>query len=193
MPIYHQNPQNDSGDFVERSAYQSLGHELLSISPVTVYCGLPVLEDDLRRLAAERWVAARVDATRWANDGTSFDDVLRVLPLPSYWANSEHLRQPAKLRDALDELLVPDSGGLALVVTDFDDFALSGSRKVRSEARYLLGLLVEGARRLQLFGKSLLVMAQTKDPDLHLEDLGGVPAWWNAREFVRANRGNVRL
>jgi len=191
MPIYHQNPENDSDDLVERRPYQSFGHSLMSHSPVTLYCGLAVLEDDLRQLAEEHWVAVRVSAAQWA-ETDEFDDVFRALPLPDYWADSDHLRHPYKLREALDELLVRDAGGVALVLTDFDDFALSGSRKVRADARYLLDLLVESARRLQLIGKSLLIMAQSKDPDIRLEGLGGVEGWWNPREFVTADRGNVQ-
>lgn len=192
MPIYHQNPGDDGSEIVERRPYDSFAHGLLTYASVTLYCGLAVLEDDLRRLSEEHWVATRVSAADWAQRGNAYESLFRALPLPAEWADADHLRHPYKLEEALDELRIPDAGGLALVMTDFDAFARSGSRKVRTQARDILDTLIEAARRLQFGGKSLLIMVQTNDPDLHLEELGKTSAGWNPREFVTAERGKVQ-
>jgi hypothetical protein len=60
MPIYHQQPDNDSPDPVRRRPYQSFGCSMLHIGPIAVYCSDEILEGDIEKLAAEAFDVQRL-------------------------------------------------------------------------------------------------------------------------------------
>ena len=183
MPIYHQEPENDSPEVVQRRPYQSFGCFLLHFGPIVLYCSKYVLEDDIRKLVAEAFDIRRLDAAKWGVGVDPHADLQGALGLPAYYGKNLNA-----LRDCMQDLIITDDGGMAVILADFDDFA----RRERDFARGILDAFAYGSRFLQVFGKTLLVMVHTKNPDVDFGELGAVTAWWNEKEFVRADRANLK-
>lgn len=90
----------------------------------------------------------------------------------------------------LDDLAVPDSGGLALVLNHYDRFANSAhASHERSTAEVVLDIFAKAVRYHMLFGRRLLILVQSDDPNIQFGRLGGVTACWNHREWLNKNRG----
>ena len=90
------------------------------------------------------------------------------------------------LNDSLNAIDVPADSGTAIVFQRFDGFA----RHVPSVARAVLDIGERASRRGLLFGKRLLILVQTDDPQVDFGPLGANVASWNRREWLSANRGS---
>jgi RNAse (barnase) inhibitor barstar len=92
----------------------------------------------------------------------------------------------------LDDLVVPDSGGLALVLNHYDRFykpVLNRASDEGSTAAVVLSIFTKAVRYHMLFGRRLLILVQSDDPTIEFGRLGGAAAWWNHREWLNKNRG----
>ena len=92
----------------------------------------------------------------------------------------------------LDDLVVPDSGGLALVLNHYDRFSNpvhTHASDERSTAEVVLSIFAKAVRYHMLFGRRLLILVQSDSPNIQFGRLGGVAAWWNHREWLNKNRG----
>jgi len=127
-------------------------------------------------------------ATDWASENLMHESLKAQLSFPNYYG---------KNLDALDEcmlddLVVPDSGGLALVLNHYDRFfkpALNRASDERGTAEVVLSIFAKAVRYHMLFGRRLLVLVQSDDPKIEFGRLGAVTAWWNHREWLNKNRG----
>jgi RNAse (barnase) inhibitor barstar len=93
----------------------------------------------------------------------------------------------------LDDLIVPDAGGLVLVLNHYDRFSISFKARLDSgeghTAEAVLSIFAKAVRYHMLFGRRLLVLVQSDDPKITFGRLGGVPACWNFRESLNKDRG----
>lgn len=181
MPIYHQEPENDSPPDLRRQRYQSFGCQLVHFGPIHLYRDESFLDDDIAKLTAESFEVRRLDAASWRVTDDAHDALESALTLPVYYGRN---------LDALDEcmrgLAIPDDGGLLFVLHHFDGFAKAS--RTHDFARGLLDVFAHGPRLLQYFGKTFLVFLQVGDRDVDFGELGAVSPWWNRREFVREPR-----
>ena len=90
------------------------------------------------------------------------------------------------LTDYLLDVATPQR---VLVLNRFDRFA----DRNHEEAERLLDLLVGCARWHLLFGRRLICLVQTDNPELSFDDLGAEPASWNPHEWLLAHRMGERL
>lgn len=180
MPIYHPEPGDPAAEQVHRRTYQSFACGLLHFGPIALYCSKLVLEEDLERLKAERFDVRRFDAARWATKEAAHADLMATLDFPDYYGKNLDA-----LNDCLGDLDIADDGGMAVVLDDYDEFA----RRKPDFATGVLDIFACGSRLLQIFGKTLLVLVHSKDPDINFGPLGAVTAWWNSKEFLRSERG----
>lgn len=180
MPIYHPEPGDDAPATVTRHSYQSFACGLLHYGPIALYCNRRGLQADLEILATERFDVRCFNALNWGRDGSLHDDLMAGLDFPPYYGKNLNA-----LSECLRELDISDDGGMAVVFNDFDEVF----RRNPDLARGVLDVFTAGSRLLQIFGKTLLVLVHTKDPDADYGPLGAVKAWWNPREFLRAERG----
>jgi hypothetical protein len=88
----------------------------------------------------------------------------------------------------LDDLVVPDSGGLVIVLNQYDRIYEPVQHGV-SYAETVLSIFAKAARHHMLFGRRLLILVQSDDPNIQFGRLGGVAAQWNDREWLNKNRG----
>jgi RNAse (barnase) inhibitor barstar len=180
MPIYHQQPENDSEETVRRRAYQSYGCSLLHFGPVALYCNPRFLEEDMQRLTEEAFEIRTVNASKWDTAQSLHTDLQKCLEFPDWYGKNFNA-----LADCLRDVAISDTGGLVVVIWNFDDFA----NRDASMANGVLDVFARASRLLQVFGKSFLVLVHSKNPDIRIDRLGAVEAWWNSKEFARKNRG----
>lgn len=78
----------------------------------------------------------------------------------------------------------PESGGLAIVLDDFN-----GSLERTDD---LIHVLAKASRWWLLFGRLVVVLLRTDDVRYEgPRDLGATRAWWNPREYTPTDRGLV--
>lgn len=51
------------------------------------------------------------------------------------------------------------------------------------------GVIAGASRRMLLTGKRLIILVQSDDPRMEFNQLGGVSAEWNRREWLNKDRG----
>jgi RNAse (barnase) inhibitor barstar len=161
---------------------------------VQLYWRQEILADDVGWLTSNGYKIISFDAAEWQSssdwesENLMHDSLKARLSFPDYYG---------KNLDALDEcilddLIVPDSGGLALVLNHYDRFHNTVQRLVLNERRVAEVVLSIFARAVQyhmLFGRRLLTLVQSDDPGIQFGRLGGVAAMWNYREWLNKNRG----
>lgn len=161
---------------------------------VHLYWRQEILADDVDWLKSNGYTIISLDAAEWqsASDWESenlmHESLKAQLSFPDYYG---------KNLDALDEcilddLVVPDAGGLALVLNRYDRFfkpVRSTAVDDRCTAETVLSILARAVQYHMLFGRRLLILVQSDDPKIQFQRLGGVAASWNYREWLNKNRG----
>ena len=155
---------------------------MLHFGPVALYRNTTFLGEDIAKLESEGFDMRTLDASRWDEVVALHNDLKTTLELPDYYG--ENLNA---LSDCMQDLVIPDDGGMAIVIRDYDAF----SNRFADYALGFLDVLTRGSRFLQIFGKTLLVIVHTNDANASFERLGATSAVWNSREFVRKNRGDA--
>jgi RNAse (barnase) inhibitor barstar len=161
---------------------------------VCLYWQQKTLADDVNWLKSSGYRIISFDTTEWQSasewesESRMHESLKAHLSFPDYYG---------KNLDALDEcmlddLVVPDSGGLALVLNHYDCFCKPAHNlplDERSTAEVVLSIFAEAVRYHMLFGRRLLILVQSDDPKIQFGRLGSVAALWNHRERLNRNRG----
>lgn len=165
---------------------------------IYLYWRQEILADDLSWLKSRNYTIVSFEAAEWQSESVweserrMHESLKAQLSFPDYYG---------KNLDALDEcmlddLVVPDLGGLALVLNHYDRFSnpvhdLASNE--RSTAEIVLSIFAKAVRHHMLFGRRLLILVQSDDPKIGFGRLGGVAARLNHREWLREwlskNRG----
>lgn len=182
MPIYQPEPENDSPSSVRRRPYQSFSCSLLHFGPIALYYRVEVMEQDLAKLASERFAIRQFNCSHWQSGEVAHQELKARLEFPEYYGMNLHA-----LRDSLLEMPISDEGGLALVFRSYHTFTASHP----DLAVGILDAVAATSRLNQIFGKSLLALVQTSDPSADYGKLGAVQACWNQAEFLREKRCNA--
>lgn len=123
----------------------------------------------------------------WTSSEAMHGDFQRALSLPEHYG-----RNLDTLDEVLDDIVVPDEGGMALLLNRFDVYAQSvGARATprgQTEASVLLHTLGRSSRYFLLTGRRLLTLVQSDDPHIRFENLTFTRVSWNRREWLSANR-----
>lgn len=107
-------------------------------------------------------------------------NVAAALSFPDYYGMNLDA-----LNDCLSDVEIPADGGLAIILLRFNVFA----SQHRDEAQSILDIFADNARRFLLFGRRLLVLAQSDDPRISFEPVGAMSVQWNPKEWLNASRG----
>ena len=173
---------------------EQLDWTILRDGGVSLYWRQEILADDLNWLESNEYrvisfdVAEWQSASEWELERRMHESLKAHLLFPDYYGNN---------LDALDEcmlenLVVPDSGGLALVLNHYDRIFKPGPGYAShggSTAEIVLSIFANAVRYHMLFGRRLLILVQSDDPKIELGRLGGVAAGWNRREWLNSSRG----
>ena len=160
--------------------FQRLDWLLLQNGAVTLYFRREALDLDAAWLRAHAYQVKELDCSDWSDVRAMHQNVAAALSFPDYYGMNLEA-----LNDCLCDVEVPADGGLATVFLRFDEFA----SRHRDEAQCMLDILADNARRFLLFGRRLLVLAQSDDPRISFEPVGATTVQWNPKEWLNASRG----
>jgi RNAse (barnase) inhibitor barstar len=167
---------------------QQLDWTILRDGGVALYCRPEVLATDLKWLETNAYRIVEFDAAGWDSEEEMHDSFKSRLSFPDYYGNN---------LDALnecmwDDLVVPDTGGLVLVFQHYDHFAKAIQNNTADGRRFadiVLHVLARAIRYHMLFGRRLIIIVQSDDPRIAIENLAPVYADWNPREWLAKKRG----
>ena len=155
---------------------------------VLLYRKLNYIEEDIQWLRERNYRIYEFDCAAWTSEMALHENLRSALSFPDYYGNNF---------DALDEVItevdVPESGGIALALPNYDAFAnatntASAGTRV-NPAEIVLSILSGASHEHLLTGKRFLTMVQSNDPTMRYENLGCKAALWNWREWLLKNRG----
>jgi Barstar (barnase inhibitor) len=150
-----------------------LDYQLLRGGPITRYYSATVLARHVNWLQEREYEAAWFNATAWADDTACHAGFQARLGFGEGYG-----RNLNALDDALEDIVIPREGGLALVITGYGG--------TPSDA--LLDVVARKARWWLLFGRRLIVLIQSDDPHFTLGKLGATTAPWNPDEWLNSAR-----
>jgi len=167
---------------------QRLDWTVLRDGGVALYWRSEILADDLLWFGSNGYHIVSFEAANWLTEDQMHDSFKAGLSFPDYYG---------KNLDALnecmcDDLVVPDAGGLVLVLNHYDHFAkvnLDAGSSGKKIADVVLDIFAGATRYHMLFGRRLLILVQSDDAWIQFGRLGGMAASWNRREWLNKNRG----
>ncbi len=162
-----------------------LAFRLLRNGPVTLFRRLPLLLDTVDWLIGHGYQVVRLTARDWTSDSDMHSAIATALDFPGYYG-----RNLDALNDCMRDVVSHDYGwsaestGLVLVFTGYDTYSAQSPRS----AQIVLDILADHSRAAMLFGRPLMVLAQSDDPDIRFEPVGATPVTWNADEWLDSRR-----
>jgi hypothetical protein len=164
---------------------EDLALRLMQNTFVTLYRRTALLDQATGWLEGHGYQVTRLDAAGWASEADLHRDVARALDFPDYYGRNLDALNDC-LRDVVDGQYGWDArtAGLVVVFTGYDAFARCCPRA----AYAVLDILAGRARSALLFGRRVLCLVQSGDPELRFDPVGAVPVLWNDAEWLDANR-----
>jgi RNAse (barnase) inhibitor barstar len=166
--------RDDTDDF------QQLDYALLQNGSINLYYRAEFLAEDVEWLAAHNYQIDNLDCTAWQNEEDMYSAFATTLAFPDYFG-----RNLAALDDCLRDIEVPEKSGRVLVFHRYDAFAA----KMPEVAWHVLDILEVNSRTYLLFGRRLLTLLQSNEPEIQFKSVGACPVSWNGREWLNKNRG----
>ncbi|MFD6263043.1 barstar family protein, partial [Micromonospora chalcea] len=162
-----------------------VGFRLLSNTPVTLFWRMPVLDRTTEWLRDHGYQVTHLNASGWTTEEAMHRDVAAVLAFPGYYGHNLDALNDC-MRDVVRQEYgwPPEATGLALVFTGYDTFATHCPRS----AQIVLDTMARHSRRAGLFGRRLMCLVQSNDPQIRFQPVGAVPATWNDAEWADADR-----
>lgn len=166
--------KDDTDDF------QRLDFELLKNGATTLYYRPAFLSENIEWLMAHNYRIDSFDCTTWITVEDMYTAFAVTLEFPDYFG-----RNLDALNDCLCDLNISEDGGRALVFHRYDAF----ESKMTEIAWKILDIIETRSRNYLLFGKRLLALVQSDNPQIKFNGLGAQHADWNRCEWLNTNRG----
>jgi RNAse (barnase) inhibitor barstar len=165
--------------------HQDLALRLLINTPVTLFWRHRILEETTGWLSAHGYQVTRLAAAGWTNEEDLHRDIAAALSFPDYYGKNLDALNDC-LRDVVDQRYgwAAGSTGLALVFTGYHAFA----GRVPRAAQVVLDLMADASRQAALFGRRLMCLVQSDNPDIRFEPVGATPVRWNDAEWLNRHR-----
>lgn len=163
----------------EPEEFQRLDWALLQNGAVTLYFRPQVLAEDLKWLERNDYRVDSFECSLWDSESELHEALSRGLEFPGYYG-----RNLDALNDCIGDIDIPEEGGRVVVFNRYDSFAARFSDVAWS----VLDIMEFNSRRLLLFGRRLIVLVQSDDPEIFFKPVGGRPVMWNQREWLNTSR-----
>jgi hypothetical protein len=156
-----------------------IAYQLLTDGFVTLFWRPEVLGRVVAWLSDRGYQVVELDASRWAAEPDLHRDIAVALQFPDYYRHNLDA-----LHDCMRDVVTYDYGwspaatGLALVFTGYDGFA----QRCPRPAQAVLDIMAGNGRSAALFGRRLMCLVQSDDPDLEFAPVGATPVDWNRSE-----------
>ncbi|ASW55752.1 barstar family protein [Plantactinospora sp. KBS50] len=154
-------------------------------APVTLYWRPTLLDQTIAWLDQHGYQIVQLDAARWETEDDLHRDVADAFDFPDYYGHNLDA-----LRDCMSDVTDGEYGwntdrtGLVVVFRGYDRFARSCPRA----AQLVLDIIAEQSRTALLFGRRVMCLVQSDDPDIRLTPVGATPAAWNDAEWLDSAR-----
>lgn len=161
---------------------------ILKDGGVALYWRREILDDDVKWLESSGYRIVSFEAAEWLSEDVMHSSLKVELSFPVYYGNNLNALDECMW----DDLVVPDAGGLVLVLNHYDRFVkadLGSGANDRSTAEIVLDIFARASRYHMLSGRRLLILVQSDDPKVQFGVLGGMAASWNWREWSNKDRG----
>jgi hypothetical protein len=167
---------NDADQFYRRLAANTF---------ITLYWRRELLDQTIEGLRDRHFAVVEVDASGWTTEKDLHRDIAAALDFPDYYGRNLDALNDC-LRDVVDgEFGVPsDATGFVLVLNHYDHFARACPR----QAQIVLDILADQGRSAAVFGRRVLCLVHSDDPDITFQPVGAVPVMWNQAEWLDARR-----
>jgi RNAse (barnase) inhibitor barstar len=167
--------------------WQRIDWQVLRDGGIALYWRSEYLAEDARWLHEHDYELYEMDCAKWSSRDDMFADFDRAFRLPEWWGRNF---------DALDECMadlpLDEKLGAALVLRHFDSYAsqfgAAPLARRETEAVVILDILARASRFHLLNGRRFVVLVQSDDSNLQIEQLGGMTPQWNRREWLTASR-----
>ena len=104
--------------FTEDEVDKTLDWEILLYGSISIYRNREYLNDDLRWLRLRSYRVYSIDCKAWKSEAAMLESFGEVLSFPAYYGRNFNA-----LIDCLEDVEVPDDGGLAVVLDSYDFYA----------------------------------------------------------------------
>jgi RNAse (barnase) inhibitor barstar len=143
--------------------------QLLLAGPVALYGPPERLYRHVGALESYGYRCPAFDCGGWSSEADMHREFATRLEFPAYYG-----RNLDALNDCLGDLDIPEAAGVALVLWRFDRFArLSADR-----AWHVLDVIASVSWAHRLYGRRLLGLVQSDDPELYFAPVGARPVGW---------------
>jgi hypothetical protein len=167
---------------------QRLDWTILRDGSIALYWRREIFDEDIQWFGQQNYNVISFDCERWVSSAEMHADFHKTLTFPAHYG-----RNMDALNDCIDDLPVPDVGGVAIALSRFDAYAKGpGAAPItsgRPESEIVLDIFARASRFFLLTGRRLLTLVQTDDPRIQFDTLSCVGAVWNWREWQHKNRG----
>ncbi|WP_081471832.1 barstar family protein [Gemmata obscuriglobus] len=143
--------------------------QVLLNGPVALYGPAERLRRHVAALESYGYRCPAFDCGEWASEADMHREVAARLEFPGYYG-----RNLNALNDCLGDIDIPEAGGVALVLWRFDQFA----RRPGVRAWDVLDVIANASWVHRLYGRRLLGLVQSDDPELHFASVGARPVMW---------------
>jgi RNAse (barnase) inhibitor barstar len=167
---------------------QRLDWTVLRDGGVALYWRSEILADDLHWFGSNGYRIVSFETAAWLTEERMHDSLKADLSFPEYYGKNLNALDECMW----DDLAVHDVGGLVLVLNHYDSFAkadLDAGSSGKKTSDVVLDIFARATRYHMLFGRRLITLVQSDDPQIRFDRLGGASATWNWREWLNKNRG----
>ncbi|MEU5187688.1 barstar family protein [Streptomyces klenkii] len=163
-----------------------LDFRLMANTFVTLFRRQNLLEECTTWLDKHGYQVTSLDAAAWSSEGDLLRSIGAALDFPDYYGRSLDA-----FNDCFGDVasyasygIAPEATGLVLVFTDFDTFAAAHPES----AQTVLDIIADNARRAALFGRRVMCLVHSSDPQIEFAPIGAMSVMWNDTEGLDASR-----
>jgi RNAse (barnase) inhibitor barstar len=152
--------------------------QILQEGAICKYYSNAILDEDLTWLRDNLYWVIDIDTRNWTVK-TAHTCIKKQLDFPDHYGENMNA-----FRDCLRDIYPANHKGLVIVFRHFDHLATED----KSFCEGLLTVIDRQSREWLLFGKRLIGIAQSDDPHIEFDKVGGYHPGWNSREWLASER-----
>ncbi|WP_394427471.1 barstar family protein [Streptomyces sp. SGAir0957] len=163
-----------------------LAFRLMANGFVTLFCRRGQLEEHTSWLDDHGYHVTALEAAAWSSQEDLLMGIGAALDFPDYYGRSLDA-----FNDCFGDVasyaaygMPPEATGLVLALTDFDTFTDAHPET----AQTFLDIIADNARRAALFGRRVMCLVHSSDPQIKFAPVGAMPVMWNDAESLDATR-----
>ena len=164
----------------EPEEFERLDWVLLQDGAVTLYFRPQMMAEDIEWLRRHDYRLNTFECSGWSGVSDMHEALSSELEFPDYYG-----RNLNALNDCISDIEIPEEGGRVLVFNRYDSFV----EKVPEVAWSVLDIMAINSRQQLLFGRRLIILVHSDDPEISFEPVGASSVMWNRREWLNRTRG----